>query len=1205
MWTRRLKSPLLCLFLIGSAAVAAEGGPAGATLPLVLKTGTGSVDVSRPDGRLLQSLPYAGAEPDKDNRDYFAFVEDMDFDGFPDVGILYSQGLHNIYYDCWLWREGAGGFVKYGDMHDIASPSFDRERERVLSFEHISASDNVETEYAWENGRLLPAVRITREISGDNENLVVRRFIRGDDGKLRLSKEETHSLAELGPCETWGAESDYRLLEEKPPQVTGHFRAGEKKPEIPLVNKLGFGLAAVYAHAPGRRQPWKIAGPLMDGETAGVDTSALRGGRRLIVEKLEKGNAEAPDLQFFNIAYPGDIDRLELAYLESGTGGGRIPALLTVGNGRKDAAIAGLPFDILLGFLESETALDAGRYAELMFPLAADGWESYEFALSSGDVSWRLLAPGPVFLRGEDGRNYLSAIAFGADMTRRALFDFLDEFYGTQVMPGTILMGDGTAYAFAGEAKEHPCAIPAAGDGGVPWEILKERLGGWIDTHCPPEHPDALLLLESPGARYELLFDSILETAELRFHRGIAGDADGDIDREVAAAGRESVGGTPPFVLKMGTGSVDVHRLDGSFLQSLPYDGDGPDEDNRDFFTFVEDMDFDGFPDVGVLFSQGQKILYDAWLWRQDAGSFVKCEEMRDIPSPRFDPVTKRVTSFEQAGLGSAKTILAWESGKLVALEKTVRYPDGDSGDIVISRYLRGSDGELRLVHEETRRPADGDACEDDAMDDAYYRPDLSGLNLFLDPPADTLDVAVLPNGEWWLWRGFPDRTLLIESRRMPALDYEKAAAERLVLTEWPLAREITVSPFPALGEKLTYPVFKAEFLTGENEDTRQFVAALIFADEWSFWFVLDAPADAQLGHPDADADAAAGNERLREDMEKLLLDIEAVDPVDGDFLPSFGIPVYLAGADSPSRIRVMDALIRIKKVVVPEDSPWLGDGRIAYRYDGPGTVAGKPALLFSFGADSREKFTAERHFAVDVKGRVYEMDILAGGEYWQWEDRGTPWWGEYVDGEKTLSIGDYREGPFGMYFVCSFSVDGVELAGLTVPARGRNASGDGFVFQLAGDDSAVTVTLDADWKESAPGEAAKKLAGRYVRQLEREPVDHLHGNSTDVHGHYTLKSDAFDGYMTVERTDKESFYAVRIFAIQKSGANNSGEVDGSGKLAGNTISIEYGGDDPDATIDVIFDGETAKVATSENFQGSGWLGAGVVLDGEYVREKR
>ena len=441
--------------------------------------------------------------------------------------------------------------------------------------------------------------------------------------------------------------------------------------------------------------------------------------------------------------------------------------------------------------------------------------------------------------------------------------------------------------------------------------------------------------------------------------------------------------GRPNSLPGLGNGTVDACRPDGCLIQSLPYAGAEPDDDNRDYFAFVEDMNFDGLPDVGILFSQGlHNIYYDCWLWRKEAGCFVRYEDMRGVADPRFDRERERVLSFEHiSATDNTETEYAWENGRLLPAMRTIREVSGDNGNIVVRRFIRGD-----------CQPTEGGACEDEEVENAYYRPDLSGLNLFLYSPSDTLDVAVLPNGEWWSWRADEDRTLFIESRRMPALDHEKEAVEHLVWAEWPLARETMISPFPALAEKLAYPAFKAEFLDGENEDARQFVAALVFADEWSFWFVLNASVDARLdSDADADADAVVGNERLRKDMEKLLLGIEAIDPADGDFLPSFGIPVYLAGADSPLRISVMGALVQIKKVVDPERFFQIGDDQIAYRYDGPGTVSGRPVLFFSFGADSREKFTAERHFAVDVEGLVYEMDVLEGGEYRLWEDHENP----------------------------------------------------------------------------------------------------------------------------------------------------------------------------------------------------------------------
>ena len=159
-----------------------------------------------------------------------------------------------------------------------------------------------------------------------------------------------------------------------------------------------------------------------------------------------------------------------------------------------------------------------------------------------------------------------------------------------------------------------------------------------------------------------------------------------------------------PLVLKTEAGRVDVFRSDGSFLQSLPYEGDEPDDDNRDYFAIVEDMNFDGFPDVGVLFWEGARRHYDAWLWQPNAGAFIQYAPMRDMPNLRFDAEAKRVTSFEPCcGTGMTKTVFAWENGTLVEIERVERIPDEDRGTTTVSRYARGDDGVLQLVEEEIK----------------------------------------------------------------------------------------------------------------------------------------------------------------------------------------------------------------------------------------------------------------------------------------------------------------------------------------------------------------------------------------------------------------------------------------------------------------------------------------------------------------------
>ncbi|MCL1999965.1 MAG: hypothetical protein FWG74_00905, partial [Planctomycetes bacterium] len=502
MNTAKARLLLVFIFLLAmrQLIMGAEDEQTGTSAPFVLEVGSGTVDVHCPDGRLVQSLPYSGDEPDDRNRDFFAFVRDLDFDGFSDVGILYSQGMQNIYYDAWLWRPDARVFVKYEEMHEVASPDFDADRKRVRSYAHVSATDNVTIDYAWENGRLVAVEQKIQEYSPETDTFSIRRYTRGDDGELRLVEEKTLSPEEMEGLADNAEDTDDRDSNAAPAA------------DAILVNNLRFEIEAVYAHAPGHR-PWKIAGPLVDGETARVDTSTLQGSRRLIVKKKDE-HEETPPLQFFNTSYLGDVGRMELALR------GGIPTLLTFEDGIFDAAMTGLPFGILLSFLELETGMDTAAYADLMMPLAADGWESYAFAVTSGDISWRLLPPGPVFRKGGDGRKYLSSIAFGADMMRHELFWFLDEFHAHRIAPKTLIMEDGTAYAFGEESRNHPNALPVEKTADETLlEILKKRLNEWIDLHGSPERGDMRLLLESPEALYELRINLDTEAAEWSFQR--------------------------------------------------------------------------------------------------------------------------------------------------------------------------------------------------------------------------------------------------------------------------------------------------------------------------------------------------------------------------------------------------------------------------------------------------------------------------------------------------------------------------------------------------------------------------------------------------------------------------------------------------------------------------------------------------------------
>ena len=161
--------------------------------------------------------------------------------------------------------------------------------------------------------------------------------------------------------------------------------------------------------------------------------------------------------------------------------------------------------------------------------------------------------------------------------------------------------------------------------------------------------------------------------------------------------------------------------------------------------------------------------------------------------------------------------------------------------------------------------------------------------------------------------------------------------------------------------------------------------------------------------------------------------------------------------------------------------------------------------------------------------------------------------------------------------------------------------------LEKEGDDviaASVKEDMESDTSEADAYETAYWM--RY-EQIGRElRWDWLRKNAEDAQGFYRLKSDilgGFDGYLTLEKGDEDGLYAVEIEVVMKSGAQNSGHFSGPGKLSGNEMTVSNPDDDNAVTI--TLDGETAKVAASQALMESGWFGAGVTIDGEYVREKK
>ena len=143
----------------------------------------------RLDGQEIQSIPFDPAALTRENRAYFIATPDINFDGYPDLTLIRSQGLQNIYYDGWLWVPAEQRFVRDPAIEGLSSPVFDEKDKRIRTYEHGSATDHVSAEYAYLDGTLTEIWR--QEQSYDVErNLFTLRTYRLKDGRLMLTDEE-------------------------------------------------------------------------------------------------------------------------------------------------------------------------------------------------------------------------------------------------------------------------------------------------------------------------------------------------------------------------------------------------------------------------------------------------------------------------------------------------------------------------------------------------------------------------------------------------------------------------------------------------------------------------------------------------------------------------------------------------------------------------------------------------------------------------------------------------------------------------------------------------------------------------------------------------------------------------------------------------------------------------------------------------------
>lgn len=86
---------------------------------------------------------------------------DLNFDGYADFMLLYSETEFNTYYFCWIWDMAERSFVYYTPLSSIPSPQIVEDEESILSLDRTSATQMTVTTYKWIENSLVAQDRQT------------------------------------------------------------------------------------------------------------------------------------------------------------------------------------------------------------------------------------------------------------------------------------------------------------------------------------------------------------------------------------------------------------------------------------------------------------------------------------------------------------------------------------------------------------------------------------------------------------------------------------------------------------------------------------------------------------------------------------------------------------------------------------------------------------------------------------------------------------------------------------------------------------------------------------------------------------------------------------------------------------------------------------------------------------------------------------
>lgn len=109
-------------------------------------------------------------------------VQDLNFDGFPDLRIMQSIGTNgNPTFVIWTYNTSLQQFVFQAEVAGLISPRADNQNKLLVSEERVDGKITLTTAYTFVGGKFVPTTRTTKTYTAENTyDLTVAKY--NDDG---------------------------------------------------------------------------------------------------------------------------------------------------------------------------------------------------------------------------------------------------------------------------------------------------------------------------------------------------------------------------------------------------------------------------------------------------------------------------------------------------------------------------------------------------------------------------------------------------------------------------------------------------------------------------------------------------------------------------------------------------------------------------------------------------------------------------------------------------------------------------------------------------------------------------------------------------------------------------------------------------------------------------------------------------------------